>query len=376
MSINAIRKALAVHGLILRGGFHPVDEDAAPPETGTILLVGNAGPAMWQAFKATRPAGSDPLDAWTRQVLQPIALQFGARVLFPFEGPPYQPFQRWAERAEDIRRSPLGMMIHPEFGLWHAWRGAFAFRERRPLPERENRKAPCPDCAAKPCLSACPVSAFGDAGYDTHACAAWLRSPAGADCLSGGCVARHACPVGTAFSYGPDQAALHMAAFLGGQADSGLRLRAYRWKDAEALARLFHDSVHRAAAADYTPEQRDAWSPRIPDPQWIQERVASCDTAVIETEDAIAGFSSLGKAGLIDMFYVHPDWQRCGVGRLLYRRIEGIARRQGHRHLTADVSITARPFFESMGFTVARQQAVSRGGVTLTNFAMIKQFTR
>ena len=76
------------------------------------------------------------------------------------------------------------------------------------------------------------------------------------------------------------------------------------------------------------------------------------------------------------MFYVHPDWQRCGVWRLLYRRIEGIARRQGHRHLTADVSITARPFFESMGFTVARQQAVSRGGVTLTNFAMIKQFTR
>ena len=58
-------------------------------------------------------------------------------------------------------------------------------------------------------------------------------------------------------------AARDMAAFLGGQADSGLRLRAYRWKDAEALARLFHDSVHRAAAADYTLLAADCQTPHL-----------------------------------------------------------------------------------------------------------------
>ncbi len=373
MSLGAIRDVLARQGLILRGGFHPGDGDGAPPGTGTILLVGNAGPAMWQAFIAARPAGRDPLNTWTRQVLTPLAAGFSATVLFPFEGPPYYPFQRWAARAENVQASPIGMMIHPEYGLWHAWRGALAFRERLALPERPDHATPCTTCSAQPCRSACPVSAFGDAGYDTGACAAWIRSPAGEACLSGGCIARHACPVGQSYAYAPDQAALHMASFLAGQPDRGLRLRTYRPDDAGTLARLFHGSVHRAAAAQYSAEQRDAWAPQIPDPEWIQDRVASCDTVIVATGEAIAGFSSLGKTGLVDMFYVHPDWQRQGVGRLLYRRTEGMARRRGDTKLTTDASITARPFFESMGFTVTRRQEVSRGGITLTNFAMEKQ---
>lgn len=372
---SEIRDALAAHGLILRGGFHPGDDDGAPPDTGTILLVGNAGPAMWRAFNAARPAGADPLNGWTRQVLAPIAERFGAGVLYPFEGPPYWPFPRWAKRAEDIASSPLGMMIHPEFGLWHAWRGAFVFRERVVLPETPDRRAPCLDCTAKPCLSTCPVSAFGDAGYDTTACAAWIRSPAGGDCLSGGCIARHACPVGRTYAYGTDQASLHMASFLAGQPDPGMRLRACRREDAATLARLFHGSVHHAAAADYSPAQRDAWAPRIPDDEWMQARMESCDVVIVETGEAITGFSSLDAGGHVDMFYVHHEWQRRGVGQLLYRRIEGIARRRGDTQMTADVSVTARPFFESMGFTVVRQQTVSRGDVTLTNFAMDKRLT-
>lgn len=32
-------------------------------------------------------------------------------------------------------------------------------------------------------------------------------------------------------------------------------------RDANAAARLFHDVVHESCAADYTPEQLDAWAP-------------------------------------------------------------------------------------------------------------------
>ncbi|MEX2616856.1 MAG: GNAT family N-acetyltransferase [Alphaproteobacteria bacterium] len=375
MTVHAVRDALARQGLILRGGFHPGGGDDVPPESGTILLVGNAGPAMWRAFNAARPVGADPLNAWTRQVLAPMAEQHRARVLYPFEGPPYWPFPRWAQRAESIASSPLGMLIHPEFGLWHAWRGAFVFRERLPLPDMPVHRAPCMDCTAQPCLSGCPVSAFGKAGYDTRACAAWIRSPAGADCLSGGCIARHACPVGRTYAYETDQASLHMTSFLAGQPDPGMRLRAYRRGDAATLARLFHGSVHRAAAADYSPEQRNAWAPRIPDEEWMRARMGSCDVVIVESGDVILGFSNLEAGGHVDMFYVHQDWQRRGTGQLLYRRIEGIARRRGYIQLTADVSITARPFFESMGFTVVRQQTVSRDKVSLINFAMAKRLT-
>lgn len=377
IAVEAVREALAERGLMLRGGFHPGDDDGAPPGTGTLLMVGNAGPGMWRAFAARRPVGPDPLNAWTRQVLDPVSKRFGASVVYTFEGPPYYPFQRWAARAEPIHASPLGILIHPEFGLWHAWRGALCFPGRLDLPAggREDG-SPCESCETQPCRSACPVSAIGHGEYDTMACAAWLRGPEGTDCRLRGCLARRACPVGRAYRYAPEQAEWHMAAFLHGQPDTGLRLRAYRRADAEILAQLFHDSVHRATAADYTPAQRAAWAPDVPAPDALHARLARCDAAVATQDGRVAGFGSLQPDGHIDMFYVAADRQRGGTGTALYRRLEGMARRAGQGRLTADISITARPFFEAMGFAVTARRTVSRGGIELTNFAMDKPLTR
>ena len=63
-----------------------------------------------------------------------LAPGFGATALFPFGGPPWLPFQRWAMKADCVTASPLGILIHPDFGLWHAYRGALAFAEQLDLP--------------------------------------------------------------------------------------------------------------------------------------------------------------------------------------------------------------------------------------------------
>src|SRR4030095_137820 len=49
---------------------------------------------------------------------------------------------RWAMRAEAVAPSPLGILIHPDYGLWHAYRGALAFAERLALPPRGARPLP------------------------------------------------------------------------------------------------------------------------------------------------------------------------------------------------------------------------------------------
>ena len=211
---EAIRGALEPHGLILRGGFYPLQDAAVPPGTATLLLIGNAGPSMWRAFKAARPVGRDPLNHWTRQILSGIAESFSATAIYPFDGPPYAPFFSWAKRAEPVHASPLGMMIHPKYGLWHAWRGALGFTERVDFPVTVPVPTPCDACAAKLCLTACPVDAFRDGAYDVPACASHLRTADGADCVAEGCRARRACPVGAAFVYEPAQAEFHMTAFL------------------------------------------------------------------------------------------------------------------------------------------------------------------
>ncbi|HKX06630.1 MAG TPA: ferredoxin [Stellaceae bacterium] len=180
-------------------------------------MLGFVGRAQWPAFAAS-PEASDgrahPLDRWSRRVIRALAAELGAVALFPFGGPPWLPFQRWAMKAEPVHRSALGMLIHADWGLWHSYRGALAFAERIDLPARANRPSPCDSCAAKPCLAACPVGAFTLERYDVDRCATHLRSVAGRDCIELGCRAREACPVGADHRYGREQASFHMRGFL------------------------------------------------------------------------------------------------------------------------------------------------------------------
>jgi hypothetical protein len=182
------------------------------------VLVGNAGPEMWRVFAPKRREEPNPLDGWTRRAVTAAAADLGASLaLFPFEGPPYHPFQRWALKADRVHPSPLGILIHPEFGLWHAYRAALCFEAELALPTQPPAQAPCESCRDRPCLSACPVSAFSASRYDVAACAGHVASPAGAPCRERGCLARHACPVGQSYAYAPAQAGFHMDHFLAGR---------------------------------------------------------------------------------------------------------------------------------------------------------------
>ena len=199
--------ALAATGMAARGGF------VAEP-TQTIVVIGNVGGAMWPLFRAAEERVDDPLDTWTRSVLAPIAASLGADFVHPSDEP-FQPFQQWAQRAEGIAQSPIGMLIHPQYGLWHAYRGAFLFPfALDDLPEPISDASPCLSCPEQPCLTACPVDAFTIGNYDADACRAHVRSRAAPVCIEAGCAARLACPVGTEHRYGPDQMNFHMKAFV------------------------------------------------------------------------------------------------------------------------------------------------------------------
>jgi hypothetical protein len=191
-------------------------------EAGTVVLVGVVGGRCWDAFQAAEESRQSPhpLDRWSRRVVTGLAAELGAEALFPFGGPPFLPFLRWARRAEAVHPSPIGPLIHPDYGLWHAYRGALAFAECLDLPPADQRPSPCDSCADKPCLTTCPVAAFSQTGYDVPACIGHLLGDSGGDCLGGGCLARRACPVGVAFQYPPAQMGFHMRAFLAANRDA------------------------------------------------------------------------------------------------------------------------------------------------------------
>lgn len=222
--IAEISSQLAENGLILRGGFAFAPGEAVPAGAASaraVLLVGHGGPTLWPHFQAWRekqPADmSDPLDTWSREVIGDVAARFGAHAVSPSDRP-YLPFQQWAMRAEGLRPSPLGILIHPEFGLWHAYRGALLF-ETVPdgLPDLAAVRTPihlCDGCDGKPCLYACPVGAYSKAGFDYQDCLGHVRSFGGVACMRNGCLDRNACPYGQAYRYSKDQQAFHMRAFV------------------------------------------------------------------------------------------------------------------------------------------------------------------
>lgn len=214
--IPALASALAPHGLRVTGAFNPEPEDGAPEGTATLCMIGASGSRMWEVFSAAPEASDqhpDPLDRWSRRVIEDVARQAGGQAVFPFGGPPYAPFLAWGRKAEGARPSPLGMLVSASRGLWISWRGAIALRERVTI-DLPAPPDPCIGCPA-PCLGACPVGAMREGeGYDIALCTAHVRSASGIACRAGGCRIRHACPAGTDAAPPADQSAFHMAAFL------------------------------------------------------------------------------------------------------------------------------------------------------------------
>jgi len=228
LSRATLEAQLALSGLCLRGGFKPAEGDDLPVQpdgrpAAVLWLVGQVGSECWPAFSASgfyRDGRADPMDRWSKSIGDALAGACGGRALYPSDGPPFHPFQRWGQRAEPLRTSPLLLLLHPAYGLWHAYRFALALPELLPDDARDiaaqaGRLAPdlCLQCDGRPCLGACPVGAFGDDGFARDRCAAHLQGPEADSCLPTGCLARRACPVGAPHRYVPEHAAFHMAAF-------------------------------------------------------------------------------------------------------------------------------------------------------------------
>lgn len=141
-----------------------------------------------------------------------------------------------------------------------------------------------------------------------------------------------------------------------------MEIRKIRSGEAGSIWRLLHDTVHRINQADYSDEELVVLAPDEFDaPHWVSRFIRTHPLVATQGRDLL-GFAELADDGRIDLFYVHHAHQGKGVGRALMQRLRAEAASRGLHQLYCEASITARPFFENMGFEFVENRELDRKG--------------
>jgi epoxyqueuosine reductase QueG len=196
------------------------------PGCRTIVVLGNGGPYFWHAFKAYAAGNAgwferdNPLDDFTREVVEkqivmPIqAAGVECITVYPFgsTGPTLN-FMQLATLAGLAGPSIIGVVVHPVFGPWIAFRAALLLDCEIDRPGEAGGFDPCPACSVRSCIGACPASAVSfPAGWNIPQCLAH-RVEAHPDCAER-CHARVACVLSPDQRYPDDELAYHQARAL------------------------------------------------------------------------------------------------------------------------------------------------------------------
>lgn len=157
------------------------------------------------------------------------------------------------------------------------------------------------------------------------------------------------------------------------RSDAAINLRLATLEDIPGLERLINDSVRALSVDYYTPSQIESALTNVfgVDTQLIVDKTYF----VVEAAGSLAGAGGWSKrktlfggdqakaeadplllpgkdAARLRAFYVHPDWSRRGIGRLITQACESAARDAGFTQLELIATLPGQPLYEANGYRV------------------------
>ncbi|ARI78941.1 GNAT family N-acetyltransferase [Halobacillus mangrovi] len=151
-----------------------------------------------------------------------------------------------------------------------------------------------------------------------------------------------------------------------------MKLRPYHNEDTEEILHLIQDTIREVNRFDYNAQQIRAWSFGFQDSVRWQKRLSDSDTWIAAQDGQTIGVASL-YAEVLDLLYVHKDFQHQGVAKKLVQFLEERAVQSGLDAIETESSLTAKPFFVSQGFRELEEQMKIIRGISIKNFRMCKK---
>lgn len=222
-----------------------INDSTIPLGASSLMLIGSYGRQLWDCIPASYHRGENPVDDFSAsavtQTLTSVLGNCDWTMLYPSSSAATAPaLQQLGCFAGWHHPSPLGNGIHPEFGLWFAYRSVVAIngsiaaitgvpQNTEPAlhanagvnagvnvsdcPVSVNTKtnagvstaeSPCVSCVDQPCIAVCPASALHQTDAPDLTACAGFRTTEQSPCAER-CIARERCPVGVQFRYADDQ---------------------------------------------------------------------------------------------------------------------------------------------------------------------------
>lgn len=152
-----------------------------------------------------------------------------------------------------------------------------------------------------------------------------------------------------------------------------LKIRRATEFDVENITNLFYETIQSINSKDYSQEEIDDWSSWKNDVEKWKAGILEEYFVIAQLKDKVVGFASIAKDGYLNFMFTHKDFQRKGIAKTMLAELEIIALQQKNDCIYSDVSITAKDFFLSQGYSVEKQQLKKSREKELINFRMIKQ---
>lgn len=154
-----------------------------------------------------------------------------------------------------------------------------------------------------------------------------------------------------------------------------INIRRAKHSDAHDIITAHVRSIREICAKDYTPEQIEAWAGRKFKPELWCQAMDRDYVWVVELNSQVKGFGHLAimneNIGEVMGLYFTPELRGLKAGKKLFSEMVEEARKHGVKKLELHATLTAKTFYESLGFhQVEGRCSVEMQGVDIPCFPM------